>query len=244
MPTASTLRDVRVTSPRSRGEHLADALSTHIRERRLHPGDRVGTIDEIHAGVGFGRPAVSQAVRLLRERGVLEIRPGRHGGVFVADQTPVVRLRHTLLEVAGGSVDEVREAISVREALEEPLALAAADACLAADARRLRAAAVTLGRSTDYAQFLHRNWALHELIASLSPNAMMAAIYRSCLGYVSHSDATYDAADGIDAHMARRATIHAELVEAIIANDPQRIHAAVQAHNAEDSDREGAPNVR
>jgi len=244
MASASALESVRVASPRSRGEHLAEALSTHIRERRLHPGERVGTIDEIHAAVGFGRPAVSEAVRLLRERGVLEIRPGRGGGVFVADQTPVIRLRHTLLDVAAGSADEVREAIGVREALEEPLALAAAQACRPADAKLLRAAAAALGRCADYGEFLRRNWGLHELIASLSPNAMMAAIYRSCLGYVAHTDASYDADEGIDAFMARRAAAHVELVEAIIADDPHRIHAAVAAHNTDETDREGALHVR
>lgn len=242
MTTASTLGAIR--APRSRGEHLADALAAHILERRFRPGDRVGTIDEIHASVGFGRPAVSEAVRLLRERGVLEIRPGRGGGVFVAVQTPVVRLRHTLLEVAAGSASEVREAIGVREALEEPLALAAADACRPADAKLLRAAAAALQRSSDYAEFMHRNWGLHELIASLSQNAMMAAIYRSCLGYVSHTGAVYAAAEDTDAYMAERARIHAELVEAIIAADPQRIHAAVAAHNNDDIDPEGALHVR
>lgn len=244
MTTGSTLGTMRVSSPRSRGEHLAQALAAQIRERRLHPGDRVGTIDEIHADVGFGRPAVSEAVRLLRERGVLEIRPGRGGGVFVADQSPLVRLRHTLLDVAGGSAGEVLEAIGVREALEEPLALAAAKACRPADAKLLRAAAAALQRSSDYAEFMHRNWGLHELIASLSQNAMLAAIYTSCLGYVSHSAASYDAGEGIEAFMARRAAIHAELVEAIISADPQRIRAAVAAHNNDDIDPEGALHVR
>ena len=223
---------VRVASPRSRGEHLADALATHVLERGLRPGDRVGTIDEIHAGVGFGRPAVSEAVRLLRERGVLEIRPGRHGGVFVADQTPVVRMRHTLLQVA--AANEVREAIEVREALEEPLAIAAAGVCTPADARRLRDAAASLTRCAgDYPEFLRRNWALHERIAGMSPNATMAAIYRSCLGDVRHSEAAYDASEGIEPFMARRAAIHTELVEAIIAGDRRRIRTAVAEHNAD-----------
>jgi DNA-binding FadR family transcriptional regulator len=236
MANSSALTTMRVPSPRSRGEHLADAISAHLRERDLEPGDRVGTIDEIHADIGFGRPAVSEAVRLLRERGVLEIRPGRSGGVFIADQTPVVRLRHTLLAAAAGTAHEVREAIGVREALEEPLALAASAACTPAAARRLRAAATALGRcGGDFPKFLQQNWALHEIVAALSPNAMMSAIYTACLGYVRHSEAAYDAVEGIEAYMARRAQIHAELVEAIVAGDSERIRAAVTAHNADET---------
>jgi len=235
---------VSLGSPRSRGEQVADALAGQIRSRRLAPGSRLGTIDEIHAGVGYGRSAVSEALRLLRDRGVLEIRPGRGGGVFVADDTPIVRLRHTLLDVADAAPDQVRDAIGVREALEEPVALAAAGACRPADARLLRTAVRSLARSRgDYAEFLRRNWRLHELIASLSPNAMLAAIYTSCIGHVRAAPASYEAEEDVESFIARRAAVHEALVEAIVAGDPERIRAAVAAHNAAETDPPAVPSA-
>lgn len=230
----TNLAQLSVLPPRSRAEQLADTLAQHIRTSGLQPGERLGTLDEIRDEVGFARTTVSEAVRLLRERGVLEIRPGRGGGLFVAAETPVVRMRHTLL-VTGDSPESggsVREAIALREALEEPVALAAAAACTPHDATELRAAASALSQSgADFDEFLRRNWRLHELIAALCPNKMMSAVYASCLGYLTRSQSRYDDDGAVAAYIDGRAAVHVELVEAILAAEPSRIRAAVLAHN-------------
>jgi len=51
---------------------------------------------------GFSRPTVNEAVRLLRDRRFVLIKPDRDGGLFVAARGPVIRLRHTLLSVNEG----------------------------------------------------------------------------------------------------------------------------------------------
>ncbi|MBL5974996.1 MAG: FadR family transcriptional regulator [Candidatus Leucobacter sulfamidivorax] len=235
MTAQSSLATLSVIPPRSRAEQLADTLVEHIRARGLGPGDRLGTLDEIRAEVGFARTTVSEAVRLLRERGALEIRPGRGGGLFIAAETPVVRLRRTLLGAAG-SDRAVRDAIELRESLEEPIALAAAAACTSADGERLAAAADELARAgDDFDLFIDRNWRLHELIAELCPNTMMSAVYASCLGYLVRSDHSYDDETGVGEtvadYIARRSAAHVELVEAIRSADPERIRTAVRIHN-------------
>lgn len=231
MPVKPTLDQLSVIPPRSRADQLAETLLQHIRRSGLGPGDRLGTLDEIRAEVGFARTTVSEAVRLLRERGVLEIRPGRGGGLFVADETPVVRMRHTLLSAQGSEL-AVAEAVELREALEEPIALSAAAHCTPADGERLRAAAAAMaGCGHDFDEFIRLNWGLHGLIAELSPNSMMSAVYTSCLGYLTRSGGSYDEAGAVSDYIETRAAVHAELVEAILSADTARIHAAVEAHN-------------
>ncbi len=231
MTPESSLEQLSVIPPRSRAEGLADTLAAHIVDRGLRPGDRVGTLDDVRAEVGFARSTVSEAVRLLRERGLLEIRPGRHGGLFVADPTPLVRLRHTLLKATGSPVS-VRDAIELREALEEPVALATARVCGPAEAAELRALVADLGTATnDFAAFMHRNWALHERVAALCPNAMLASVYASCLGYISRNVASYGSDDEVGAYLSDRADVHRRLVEAIVADDAEQIRAAALAHN-------------
>lgn len=234
-PDATSLSNLSVMPPRSRSEQLAETLIEHIRAQKLGPGDRLGTQDEIRAEVGFARTTVSEAVRLLRERGLLEIRPGRGGGLFIAAETPVVRLRRTLLG-AGESDRAVRDAIELREALEEPVALAAAAACTPADGAQLAAAADELARSgDDFELFIERNWQLHERIAELCPNTMMSAVYTSCLGYLVRSEHSYDDETGtpesVSEYIVRRSAAHVELVAAIRSGDVERIRAAVRVHN-------------
>jgi hypothetical protein len=75
-------------------------------------------------------------VRLLSDRGSVEIRPGC-GGLFVANPNPVVRLWHTLLTVRQ-EASTVADAIAVREALEP--VITADEAIAAGDVPRTAAA--------------------------------------------------------------------------------------------------------
>lgn len=234
MTSRAGLDQLTLTVPRSRAEQLADALTTHIRDARLGPGDRLGTLDDVQARAGYGRPAVNEAVRLLRERGIVEIRAGRGGGLFIAEETPAVRMRRTLLTVSTGSTTALREAIELRETLEEPLAVSVANACTDDDIERLRVAAHDLAAcGADYPLFMERNWRLHELIAEICPNSMMTAVYTSCLGYLRSGAVEYADPDERIAYIDQRAAIHAALVEAIAHRDRRRIREIVIEHNAQ-----------
>ncbi|MFD5543142.1 FadR/GntR family transcriptional regulator [Streptomyces sp. NPDC127079] len=214
----------------TRAEQLAAALQGRIRE--LSPGSAIGTIEEIRQESGLARPTVSEAIRLLRDRGVLEIRPGRGGGLFVADQSPVVRLRHTLLSVAG-EPSTVADAIELRNHLEELIDVGAARCAGEADIPALRACLDDMAAAPDWDAFLRANWALHESIAQLCPNAMARAVYVGTLGHLTSSTAHTTDRDA-DAYRARRLRIHADLVEAIAAGDEDAVRAAVARHNHTD----------
>src|SRR5258707_961352 len=101
----------------TRAQVLASAIEKQIVEREFEPGELIGTIDSLKMRSGFARSTVAEAVRLLTDRGLAEIRPGRGGGLFATASTPVVRIRHTLLAVTDAPAS-VAEAVAVREALE------------------------------------------------------------------------------------------------------------------------------
>ena len=110
------------SKPVSRAQQLATEIEQSIVQRGLPTGERIATMDELREQTGYGRSTIGETVRLLSERGTVEVRPGRGGGLFVAAISPVVRLRRTLLTVTeGGST--VSDAIAVREALEELIAV-------------------------------------------------------------------------------------------------------------------------
>lgn len=217
---------------RSRSEQLAATLERRISERGMRAGDRVGTLDEIRDEVGFARSTVSEAVRLLRERGVLEIRPGRGGGLFVAEPSPVIAMRRTLLTAAQGSSELVREAIELRDALEELIALDASRFCTAADEARLRERLATMeAEIDDVGRFMSANWDLHREVASICSNSMAAAVYTSTLGYLSETTPSQamDPSAAL-AYRRDRYEAHAGLVDAIVGGEPVAIRAAVERH--------------
>ncbi|MHA7220408.1 FadR/GntR family transcriptional regulator [Arthrobacter sp. MDT1-48-3] len=220
-----------LVAPRSRADHLAAALEERIRAQSLEPGTLVGTLPSLREETGYARATVSAAVRLLRERGVLEIRPGRAGGLFVAETSPVVRLRHTLLTV-GEQPSAVIDAIELREHLEELIDVGAARCRSNEDISELRLLVANMESSADWNGFMRANWALHERIAAICPNAMARAVYIGTLGHLSSASSRFDEDEAAAAaYRADRLRVHAELVEAIANGDIATVRQAVINHN-------------
>ena len=230
----ASLANLRTAVPRSRAEELAAALEQSLENNGLRPGDLVGTLHQIREETGFARSTVSEAVRLLRERGLLEIRPGRGGGLFVAEPNPIIRLRHTLLS-AGPSSPSVKDAIQLREELEEFIGLEAAKYRSEDDIKQLRTDLKDMKKSLgDWNSFMQLNWKLHEHIAEICPNEMAKAVYCSTLGYLAQTSSPRiaDTPDEAPAYRLHRYQIHENLVNAIAQADENAIRAAVLEHNS------------
>lgn len=230
MASDQPLRDLPTAASLSRAEQLAAAVEQRVREDRLEPGSPIGTIDDLQQASGYSRPTVSEAVRLLRDRGVVHIKPGRGGGLFVAERGPVVRLRHTLLSVTEEPTTVV-EAIELRDHLELLIDLGAARCRSEVDIADLRALVAQMGEAPDWSSFMASNWALHERIAAISPNTMARAVYVSTLGHLTGSSASYAEDADAPAYRAERHQVHADLVEAIASGEEDRVRAAVERHH-------------
>jgi DNA-binding FadR family transcriptional regulator len=216
---------------RTRAEQLAAALDARIRAQGLPPEAPVGTIESLRAETGFAYATVSEAVRLLRDRGVLAIRPGRGGGLFVADAGPVVRLRHTLLSVTE-EPGTVAEAIELRDHLEVLIDVGAARHRTKRDVAELRRLLQRMRLAPDWDGFMRANWALHERIAAISPNGMARAVYTSTLGHLNAASSRFDDEDPASSdYRADRYRVHVDLVEAIADGDEDTVRTAVARHN-------------
>lgn len=211
---------------------LAQDIERMITQRGLTEGESLGTLDSWRDQTGYARSTVSEAMRLMIDRGSVEIRPGRGGGIFVAATNPVVRLRHTLLTVHG-EPSTVADAIAIREALEPLVDADAARHRSKEDASDLRRLLKNLKSATgDTDKFIRANWTLHERIAQITPNLMLRAVYTSMTSVISdlsdHADRD-DSEPDVE-YFERRAEVHADLVEAIIAGDVDATAAAVVRH--------------
>ncbi|MBJ7602786.1 MAG: FadR family transcriptional regulator [Candidatus Dormibacteraeota bacterium] len=223
----------------SRPPGLALQLASEIEEligaSRLSSGERIATMEELRAQIGYGRATIGEAARLLTERGSVEVRPGRGGGLFVAQATPVVRLRQTLLTVRHGATT-VAHAIAVRDALEELIALDAAANRTDQDIRDLEMCLDVMRRAgDDLEQFLHANWSLHERIAAVTPNDLARAMYLGMMRCIAELSVRADRemASTPSDYLAQRMVVHEELVAAIRLGDEERARAAVAAHRGD-----------
>jgi GntR family transcriptional repressor for pyruvate dehydrogenase complex len=218
----------------TRANVLAGEIEQQILDREFKAGELIGTIDSLRARSGFARSTVAEAIRLLADRGLAEIRPGRGGGLFATAAGPMVKIRHTLLAVTDAPAS-VAEAVAVREALEVLIDVDAATHRTPADiadiAKLLTKLKAAAGKGTT--QFLLANWDLHERIALVSPNQTASALYLSMTRFVrehavaaTHDDAPESASEWL--HI--RVETHEQLVNAIVAGDAAAARIAVDKH--------------
>jgi len=209
-------------------------VERRIAEEALAPGAFLGTRESLRQSSGLAKATVNEALRLLAERGLVTVRPGRGGGLFVAEQSPVVRLRHTLLSAPAGD-STVADAIEVRDALEPMVAVVAARHRTEADVAGLRWYVYQMRDAAlagDEKRFLAADWSLHEAIANIGPNEYLRAVYLGSLQPISDASANARLDQRVDKvdYLRRRADIHAELIEAVMSGDEDHVAAAVAAH--------------
>jgi DNA-binding FadR family transcriptional regulator len=212
----------------SRAEALSRRLEEEIVESGLSAGVRLGTKDDLRRRFVVANATVNEALRLLETRGMVEARPGPGGGVFVATPSSRVRLNHLVL---GFKVQDApfQDCLAVRNALEPMVCREAAKRSAAVDAEALRSLVAELeGAANDPAAFLRINWRLHRRLVKMGGNAPLETLYLVLLDYVE------DGLDGVTGDESFDATanlaVHRELVEAIIAGEPERLNRAIERH--------------
>lgn len=216
-------------SQRTRAEQLAAVLDERIRSGDYAPGESMGTLESLRAETGFAYATVSEAVRLLRDRGILNIKPGRGGGLFVAEAGPVVRMRHTLLSVVDDATT-VADAIELREHLESLIDVAAARHRTDDDVKDLRTLLVAMKQAGTGEEFVRMNWTLHERIAAVCPNEMARAVYIGTLGRLATTSPRIARIDA-RGYRRKRYQIHLRLVDAIASGDETEVREVVDLHN-------------
>jgi DNA-binding FadR family transcriptional regulator len=223
----SSTKPALISSRVTRGEAIARGLEREVTGGNLRPGERLGTRQDLRLRFGVALGTINEAVRLLEMRGMLTVRSGPRGGVFVANAAARVRLNQFVMGYRWGEA-AVADHHAVRNALEPPLCRAAARAHRGADIRALERVLDAMEREVaSPLPYLRQTWALHRRIAAMCPNTALRSIYLTLLDFLEDSveGAEFDAFDALE-HLGR----HRELVAAIDEGPGERLEAAVRAH--------------
>jgi DNA-binding GntR family transcriptional regulator len=194
---------------RGRSNWAYERLHEAIREGALEPGQRVMET-EISAWLRISRTPVREAMRRLLAEGLLE--HAANGGLAV-----------TLYDLRA-----ISEFYATRERLEGAAAALAADHADPTERRILSAMLDTMrGLPADPRAHARENQAFHEQIYRTAHNRFLLKSLRALLNFVPLlGRTTYHAPDRIEEAQAE----HTEIVEAILARDPQRAEDAARRH--------------
>ncbi|WSY19041.1 FCD domain-containing protein (plasmid) [Embleya sp. NBC_00896] len=211
----------------------ADRIAALI--ERSAPGARLGTKDELRGMCGVSVGTFNEALRLLQSRGLVTVRPGPGGGLFVAEQSPMVRLGNSVLALDADQTD-VADAIRIRDSLEPLLIEDALWHGSPADIADLRGELAVMERAVeaeDPHAFAYANWHLHARIAAISPNPLLRSLYGSLLEIIeSHTLSVLPAREQpLQEYIRERHTLHVEIVDALESRDRDRAIELIRAHN-------------
>ena len=164
-------------------EEALQQIADKLRAGDLHAGDRLPSERDLAAQMQISRPTVREAVKALVDAGVLEVRRGQTGGIFVRSELVPRDLVRIGWEVRVGEVAGVLEA---RRLLEPRVAQLAA---VHASGDDFAAMQKTIDRQAELAGkpdflrhedlFLQLDLAFHLAIARSTGNSTVVSLMRS-----------------------------------------------------------------
>ena len=152
---------------------LADELRARILGNGLEPGSPLPSEPEIIEQSGLGRASVREALRILEAQGLVVIRRGPSGGIFVAQPDPSA-LGRTLAPMLTLANAPLSELTFYRKTVEPAAAALAAENADPDGKQRL----VDLAEHNPGLGF-GNEVAFHELVAELSGNLLLRVLVKA-----------------------------------------------------------------
>jgi GntR family transcriptional regulator, transcriptional repressor for pyruvate dehydrogenase complex len=213
-------------------EEAVAQIAERITLGELHPGDQLPSERTLAQQMQISRPTVREALKLLADAGVVEVRPGARGGAVVLDgyvPREVLRRKSDLRVSEVGGVLEARRLLEPRVA--QLAGLHARDTDLDAMERSIEGQRRIAGSGEQFLasedRFLQLDLQFHLAIAKATGNSTVVSLMRSLLRRLEiardmalHSPPVVEWSIGI----------HERTLSAIRAGDMDEIEAVMDEH--------------
>ena len=204
------------------------AITRHIRENDLMPGDRLPSEATLSRELNVSRTVVREAFRSLAAMRIIDLATGKRATVASLDHGAMgLMIEH------GVHTDQItiQQIYDVRRTIETRIAALAAIRRREAEAEAIRALAQAMREEAfDPARLLERDLDFHLALARACANPVFLLIVGAFQGVTRQtwpvgwrSRATADSRE-------RMIAIHEEIAEAVAAGDPSRASDAMGRH--------------
>jgi len=207
-------------------EQIVAQIESDVLSGRLRKGDRLPTERELAEQFGVSRTAVREAVKALREKGLVQSHPGR--GTFITDNT-ARSVRHSLgFMMKIGAADGSANLTEAREILEPEIAALAAARADAESIAAMRQAVAAMDAALDHADaFIEADLAFHLALARATHNALIAALLDPIVDLLREHRARIFNTPGAP---QRGQMYHKQILDAVVRRDPDAAREAMRAH--------------
>jgi len=207
-------------------EQIVQQIEESILKGALKPGDQLPAERELAQRFGVSRTAVREAVKALREKGLVEAFTGR--GTFITDGTSQA-IRQSLDLIAKiGQPDGSTDLAEVRAMLDPEIAALAATRAEEQHLATMREAIAVMDRSRqDPDAFIEADLDFHLSLAEAAANPLILSLIDSIVGLLREQRLRIFNVDG---GPERGQFHHKRILEAIEQRDAEKARATMRAH--------------
>lgn len=211
-------------------ESIVGEIEGLIVSGQLKPGDVLPPERDLGERFGVSRTAIREAIKVLTQKELLVVQPGRGATVARPSFDVVTNSLSLLLKLEMADAQQLME---VRIALEPAMAALAAVRSSDEQARELEAIAEEEGRlagegsQSDLATSVALDLRFHTLLSDAAGNLVARAMLLSIQSLLHESmTATY----GLEGTLARAAEAHLRVARAIREHNPRRAGEGMRSH--------------
>ena len=207
-------------------EQIVQQIEESILKGALKPGDQLPPERELAQNFGVSRTAVREAVKALREKGLVEAYSGR--GTFITNGTSQAIRQSLDLISRIGQQEGLAHLAELRQILEPEIAALAAPRIEEQLLATMREALATMDRSLhDPDAYIEADLDFHLALAEAAANPLVLSLLDSIVGLLREQRLRIFAVDG---GPQRGQFHHKRILAAIEARDPEKARAAMRAH--------------
>ncbi len=207
-------------------EQIVQQIEESILNGSLKSGDQLPAERDLARSLGVSRTAVREAVKTLREKGLVEAYSGR--GTFITDGTAQAARQSFDLMVKIGQQDGSPHLAELRSILEPGIAALAAERVQEEDLAAMREAVGTMDRSQkDPAAYIEADLDFHLALAEAVANPLILSLIDSIVGLLREQRIKIFNVEG---GPQRGQIHHKRILEAVERRDPEMARGAMRAH--------------
>jgi len=207
-------------------EQIVQQIEESVLNGSLKPGDQLPAERELAQRLGVSRTAVREAVKALREKGLVEAYSGR--GTFITDGTSQAARQSFDLMVKIGQQEGAPHLAELRLILEPGIAALAAVRVKEDDLAAMREAVAVMDRAQDDPEaYIEADLDFHLALAETVANPLILSLIDSIVGLLREQRIKIFNVEG---GPQRGQVHHKRILEAMERRDAEMARTAMRAH--------------
>jgi GntR family transcriptional repressor for pyruvate dehydrogenase complex len=207
-------------------EQIVQQIEESVLNGSLKPGDQLPAERDLAQRLGVSRTAVREAVKALREKGLVEAYSGR--GTFITDGTTHAARQSFDLMVKIGQQESSTHLAELRLILEPGIAALAAERIEEEYLGAMREAVVVMDRAQkDPAAYIEADLDFHLALAEAVANPLILSLIDSIVGLLREQRIKIFNVEG---GPQRGQVHHKRILAAMERRDPEMARSAMRAH--------------